>query len=177
MIEIPARRNWFVILFLGFWLCGWALGEVMVPIKFFGGGVPAPAALFSLVWLGAWTLGGATAITIFAWMLAGREVITVTRDGLSIRRQVRGFGHTRTYDIAHLSRLRLEPHSYNIFDPQMALAFYGLGGGRVAFDYGSSTVRFDNRIDEPDALKVIEVCGTVLPEGVLALGSAIQKSA
>jgi hypothetical protein len=47
-------------------------------------GVPRPAVLFSLVWLGAWTVGGAMALTIFAWMLAGREVITVTRDALSV---------------------------------------------------------------------------------------------
>jgi hypothetical protein len=26
-IVIPAKRNWFVIIFLGAWLCGWFMGE------------------------------------------------------------------------------------------------------------------------------------------------------
>jgi hypothetical protein len=25
---IPAKRSWFLILFLGFWLCGWAVGGI-----------------------------------------------------------------------------------------------------------------------------------------------------
>ena len=167
-VEIPTRRNWFIILFLGFWLCGWAVGEVMVPMKFLSSDVPTPFALFSVVWLGVWTLGGSFAMAIFAWMLAGREVITITRDLISIRRHVRRLGYTRIYEMAHLSRLRVDSQPYSIFDPQMGLAFYGLAGGRVAFDYGSSTVRFGNRIEEPDALRILEASKKVVPSASLA---------
>jgi hypothetical protein len=30
LINIPSTKNWFVILFIGFWLCGWLFGEVSV---------------------------------------------------------------------------------------------------------------------------------------------------
>ncbi len=26
-IHIPARKNWFIVVFLSFWLCGWAVGH------------------------------------------------------------------------------------------------------------------------------------------------------
>src|SRR5262245_31140426 len=167
-IEIPTKRNWFVILFLGFWLCGWAVGELMLPTKLLTGSAPRAATTFMLAWLGAWTLGGAAAITIFLWMLAGRETISVTQDALSVRRHVYALGLTRTYALQHLSRLRLETHAYNMFDPQMMFAFYGIGGGRVAFDYGSSTVRFGNRIEEPDALRILEACRKIVPKALFA---------
>ena len=82
-IEIPTKRNWFVILFLGFWRCGWAAGELMVPTKLLTGSDPKAPAAFMLAWLGGWTIAGAAAITIFVWMLAGREtelVAPVRRD-------------------------------------------------------------------------------------------------
>ena len=30
IISIPSRKNWFIILFVGFWLIGWAIGEISV---------------------------------------------------------------------------------------------------------------------------------------------------
>jgi hypothetical protein len=163
-VEVPSKRNWFLILFLGFWLCGWLAGEIMVPMKFVGGDVPKSAALFSIAWLGGWTVGGAMAITIFAWNLGGRELVTCTRDQLSIRHDVRGLGFTRTYDTAHISRLRIDDRPINLFDPRMSLAFWGLGGGRVAFDYGSSTVRFGYQLDDPDANRLIDAFSRVHPQ-------------
>ena len=32
LITIPANRNWFVVLFVGFWMCGWLFGEYAVII-------------------------------------------------------------------------------------------------------------------------------------------------
>ena len=51
-IEIPSKRNWLLILFLGFWLCGWLVGELMVPAQILSGKGARPAMLFSIAWLG-----------------------------------------------------------------------------------------------------------------------------
>ena len=58
----------------------------------------------------------------------------------------------------------------------MALAFYGLGGGRVAFDYGSSTVRFGNRIDEPDAIRVLEACRKIVPKACSTAATRLDSA-
>ncbi len=62
--------------FLGFWLCGWAVGEVTVigiltGLLFGGWGGPAQqggdlcGGLFLIVWLGGWTVGGFAAMFAF----------------------------------------------------------------------------------------------------------------
>lgn len=28
-LRIPMRRNWFILLFLGFWICGWTVGGIV----------------------------------------------------------------------------------------------------------------------------------------------------
>lgn len=52
-IEIPAKRNWFVLAFLSFWLCGWLAGELFalsVVLNAIRKGTWG-AELFVLVWL------------------------------------------------------------------------------------------------------------------------------
>lgn len=35
------------------------------------------------------------------------------------------------------------------------MQFWGIGGGPIAFDYGSGTVRFGNSLDEAEAREVV----------------------
>src|SRR6201985_1450701 len=83
-IIIPAKRNWFIILFLGAWLGGWFVGEVVafrMEGGFFSGkGIPN---LFVLFWLIGWTVGGFFAFRISLWNLIGKEIITVGQGGLT----------------------------------------------------------------------------------------------
>ena len=39
-IVMPCRRSWLVICFLGFWICGWGVGEIMVTRQLLNGDAP-----------------------------------------------------------------------------------------------------------------------------------------
>lgn len=77
-VVIPAKINWFLLLFLSFWLCGWAFGEFMVSFEFFKHNTPPGAKLFTIAWLGGWTVGGGFALYTWLWQLKGEEIVTVT---------------------------------------------------------------------------------------------------
>jgi hypothetical protein len=155
-IVIPARRNWFITLFLGLWLCGWAMGEVMVPATFFAQDADPGAKLFVAVWFVAWTLGGGFALYVFFWSLVGRERILLTPSTLSIRRELFGLGRLREYELTHIRDLRASPSTYNPFDFRSGLQFWGIGGGVIAFDHGAATVRFGAALEEGEANTIIE---------------------
>jgi hypothetical protein len=148
---IPAKRNWFLILFMGFWLCAWAVGEIMVPTQFFKGEIPGMAMIFVLAWLGGWTVGGAFAIYSWLWNLMGREIITVHGRALTTRRDIGGYGFDKEYDLAQVRDLRVSVMGFNPWDFSASLQFWGLGGGLVAFDYGAKTYRFGAGLDEAEA--------------------------
>ncbi len=62
-VLIPARKNWFVIIFLSFWLCVWAAGESTAIAQWLGhpfSGKPMPAAF----------LGGVAAV-LDIWRCCG----------------------------------------------------------------------------------------------------------
>lgn len=102
LIEIPARTNIFRTAFLGFWLCGWTIAELVVLGTILAGNIHP----FLLAWFCAWTVGGAFAISTFLWGLAGRERIWITDDGVKIERSIPIWSRDRIYDGARISRLR-----------------------------------------------------------------------
>lgn len=148
---IPPKRNWFIILFMGFWLCMWAVGEIMVPIQFLTGEITGITEIFLLAWLGAWTVGGAFAIYLWLWNLMGRQIITMHGHTLTTRRDLGGYGFEKEYDLTRVRDLRANAMG----DYSASLQFFGLGGGLVAFDYGAKTYRLGAGLDEADAKLVV----------------------
>ena len=154
-VLIPAKRNWFIILFMGFWLCMWAVGEFMVPIQFLKGEIPGITVMFILAWLGAWTVGGAFAIYLWLWNLMGRQIITMHGHTLTTRRDIGGYGYDKEYDVSQVRDLRVSAMKLNAWDYSASLQFFGLGGGLVAFDYGAKTYRLGVGLDEAEANLVV----------------------
>jgi hypothetical protein len=154
-IVIPAKRNWFILLFLSFWLCGWAVGEFTVPFEFLKNDTPSEAILFSLAWLGMWTVGGGFAIYAWLWQVKGQEIITLTPTALLIKRSLFGYGRQKEYGVQHLKNLRVAAQGFNPFDFSSAGQFWGISGGTIAFDYGAKTYRFGVGLDESEANQLV----------------------
>lgn len=152
---IPPRRNWFIILFMAFWLCMWAVGEIMVPIQFLKGEIPGITVIFILAWLGVWTIGGALAIYLWLWNLMGRQIITMKGHTLTTRREIGGYGFDKEYDLTRVRDLRVSAMGRSAWDYSGILEFLGLGGGLVAFDYGAKTYRLGAGLDEAEAKFVV----------------------
>jgi hypothetical protein len=150
-IVIPYRRSWFVICILGFWICGWAVGEVMVSRQFLNGDAPPGGELFMLAWLGVWTVSGAFAIYAWLWQVMGKEIVTVHGQTFTARRDIGGFGFDKEYNLAQMRDLRIVQVGFNPLDVSSSLQLWGVGGGVIAFDYGAKTYRFGIGLDEAEA--------------------------
>ena len=142
---------------MGCWLCGWAVGEVVVPMQFLAGKIKDTGGqIFTLAWLGAWTVGGCLAIYAWLWNIAGKEMIAINAQILSIRRNLFGLGRTQEYEMRNVQSLRVAHQSLNPADFRYALQFWGVGGGSISFDYGAKTYRFGNALDEAEAKMLVE---------------------
>jgi hypothetical protein len=161
VINIPAAKSWFIILFIGFWLCGWAFGEFSVIRQLATGKAPGGAVLFMFGWLGAWTVGGCFAISFWLWSMAGHEIVSLTPTSLTIRRDILGFGRSREYDLPSVKNLRIDNTAVN------GRYYQGFsltpGGGTIAFDYGAKTFRFGGGVDQAEASHLIELLKSRYP--------------
>jgi hypothetical protein len=153
-ISIPAKRNIFLLLFLTAWLVGWGFGGLFAARELLFG-QENEADLFLLVWLVMWTVAGGFALYTWLWMMNGREVLVLRSDALIVRREVIGMARTREYDRQHTKNLRVAPSTWMPFDLSSGLQMWGIGGGLIAFDYGSQTIRLASGVDEAEAQEIV----------------------
>lgn len=155
-IVIPSKKNFFTILFIGFWLIGWAFGEIFAAkILLFPGEEGNPPYLFLIGWLGAWTVGGAFAIYTWLWNIRGKEIITVNSGEISYKKDLFGFGKSREYTLAEIKDMRVIDKPSGPWGAQSYNDFWGFGGGTIGFDYGYKTYKIGGGIDEAEAKHII----------------------
>lgn len=174
-INILSKRRCSMIIFLSFWLCVWALGEVFAAWILVGGlleGQPAEDVngfttgilLFLVAWLGMWTAAGVFAIYAWLWNIAGRQVITVGVDGIRIENVVPMWRRGKEYRLADVRSLRVAPEQLTLWTFREGMRFWGIGGGPLAFDYGAKTVRFGPGADEAEAKMILGAIARRYPQ-------------
>lgn len=144
VVTMPLPRSGCTIASLSAWLIAWVAGEV-------GGGAflvatlspPSLATLFALVWLAVWTGAGISALSVLALTVAGKEIITLSPDGLRRRAEAFGIGRTVSYEPREVEDLRVAD------DSSGQPAF-------IAFDYRGTTVRMGSRLVGDDAKRIVE---------------------
>ena len=155
-IIIPTKKNWLIIAFVTFWLCGWAFGFVSA-IAGIGFGF-GPASAFLLVWLSAWTIGGIAVGSFAYYMVFGEEVIIFADGKMTYIRAGQFFLRDKTYDLKEAKNWRIVPSDgyYQDFFGFRRYDFAGLrSGGTIHFNYGMKTVKIAIAIDEPESEHIL----------------------
>ncbi len=124
---------------------------------------PAPAVgVMSLVFLGA----GAFVLWRGLWYWKGREIVTLERRTLTVRREIAGIGRTHRFDASVVASLRAESLSGHVIYPVWGRLFIGHGAYVLAVDREGARFYFARGIDREDAaalLKTLKGGEPVLP--------------
>ena len=151
VVELRSPRRPITAFVLAAWLVGWALGLVFVVQSLLEASAPALGdRAFLVVWVGLWLAAGVAAMAWLAWVVAGRERVTVSATELRIRRSALGAGFTRRYPLAGIAHLRTFGRD---LPPLLAMGLdvSGQGASGVQFEYGGRIVRFARVLDERTA--------------------------
>jgi hypothetical protein len=186
-IVLPAPRVWVAIVFLGLWLAGWATGEAFA-LRGLLGSAPLPVRLFLALWLALWSFGGTAALSVWLWLLFGRERVRLRPDALTLQREAFGLGPVKAYSLEGVSNLRARdlslsgasvttPGGQTPLPPEQAAAILrvaGIGGPGITFDYQGRPVRFGVALDPAEAHQVVAQLQArhAFPEGAAATSSA-----
>jgi hypothetical protein len=158
VLVIPGRTDVVVAVFLSIFLAMWSVG-VLAVWQFL-----AQPDLFFAVWLLVWGAVECVVVAALGYILAGREVITLSPRMLSIRLEILGAGHTWEYDVAAVRTLRQLRQQ---FLPQGRSHRPGLLAGfacGISFNYRAYSVGFGRGLDEAEAREVVAV---LLATGIL----------
>lgn len=153
-IIIPSKKSFFLILFLTAWMGGWVMGENFAVRSLFHPKGESQLDYFLWFWLIGWTIGGAFALLGLLWLVAGREILTISNSRLVLERRIFALGTKREYEISSVKSIRVNPNE-GLYANRSAAGMFGINSGSIAFDYGMKTVRF-GAVDEAEASHIIE---------------------
>lgn len=160
-VQIPTKKNWFLMIFLTAWLGGWFMGETFAITTLFFGDTPVLADAFLLFWLAGWTVGGIFCIAILLWSIAGQEIIKVENGVIELGRRIFNLTKSKKYHIHDIRYLTINPApDYDIWGMGYQRSMFWLKGGVLKFDYGLKTLKFAGGIDEAEGRLLIQVLRT-----------------
>jgi len=94
--------------FLSVWLALWTLGG-LAAINAAVTEADLAGRIFLAVWLCGWAGGMIAVSTIIAWLLVGREFLTVGPEKLEARKEIGRFARVKHYDPARVSYVTAQP--------------------------------------------------------------------
>ncbi|WP_294261030.1 hypothetical protein [uncultured Sphingomonas sp.] len=153
-IVIPARRNWFAILFLPLWLTGWTIGGGAAITQLMSGDLPAGERAFMAVWLCGWIAGWLFAVGTLAWQFVGAERIAAAHGDLTLSLGIGRLARTRRFRGGEVRAVRVAGQpAWAMFGGGMG-PFWPSMTGTLRFDHGARTIAFASGIDEAEAATV-----------------------
>ncbi len=169
LFHLPTYRDFGVMIYLPFWLCGWLFGWLLASYALFSGSLfalnptisPVILTIFLMVWFIAWTVGGYYFGFVFLRMAFGEEKLEFTKNSITIRQKILGFSSTKVFDQQEIWQLRTTKKVTALIGTG---AILGNGQQTLAFDYGRYAIRFGNGINETSAQKILEMVQEKFPQ-------------
>lgn len=167
-ISIPVKRRRFLLILLGAWIVVWMAVEAVLVLSLAGSeetrrAAHAPSPFILIPLFAAFTAAGLFLAWRFLWLCAGRETLTITPLGLTLRREVGGLGHSRRFLLEKIRGLRVGAYDEDLFYPSWGRMFVGKGLYYIAFEHEGQTRRFGRGVNKAEALKLVERVRTLLP--------------
>jgi hypothetical protein len=111
--------------------------------------------VFFLGFLSIWGILGTTRFYAMFWHLFGKEVITVSNDSLTLRRQVLFLGRDHVYQARKITGVRFTPLKKKTDGRWSTESLWRFGIARIAFDFDGKTYRFGDGLSETEAEQII----------------------
>lgn len=154
-IEVPARRPFFIILFLTFWLCLWTVGGLAALAGLFDGTGDAAGNLFSAIWLCVWAFGWIYTAISLAWMGFGTDTLWIGSSQIGRKLSVGALSKSYEYDVTHAKRTWFKKQ------PIGSTSAAPWSGNSVVMSYGGKQVKFANGVDETEAQIILDTLTSI----------------
>ena len=147
-VIIPSKKSWFFLIFGVIWMVGWYMG-FSTAIGFTGTS-DSGIDIFVTVWLIMWCFGGLFVICMLLWGFFGKESIEFISNKVKLNKTVFGVGIKKPLTRHEVKNFRFEHINESLIGGSK-WAIWGVGPGKIKFDYGFKTYSFGLALDDAEA--------------------------
>ena len=164
MIVYPKRNNWKeAVLFA--WVLGYSfVGAYMMYLLFFGmdtidnsllegdvADIKKNQQIYLSVFIAFWAYFEYKVVKGFLWLIKGKELLKITKDELTVKRDVFGYGKANKYFLDNVKNFEIVEHKTFSFGFDYENAFWRQGTNSLIFDANGKSIGFAKKIEPKDA--------------------------
>lgn len=150
-VSIQAYRDSSKQTLLIIWALLWTSCGVYILYLLFSGSAGQDMRSFLIIYLGFWAYFEYKVIYAYRWRSAGKELIEIGTDRLSITRLIGNRGIPRHYSLDYIKNVRIFEDTSGGFIKTMNDSYWVVSGDRLAFDFQGKLITFAMQIPESDA--------------------------
>lgn len=173
-VVLPSKKNVLWTIWVGVWLLIWGymtggIGYILfLSLRIIGVNLARNqsaefsdympilfASFFIILFLLLLLVMGIPAIYSFLWHVAGKEILRVTSDSLTVARQIFSWRKVSEYSSVGIKGLQFMPPRKSFFIPFRNIRKNPEKNGVIVFDYESRNHRFGLEIEEDEAREII----------------------
>lgn len=158
-ITLSSRKNFLLTGVLTLSLLFWGAGLMVVMSAVLRGQIKEFSffvVFYLLAWLGGWLLVGGLALYGLLWISFGQETLVATPAQFILTRRIRRYQRVRRYDLVKIRSLRLVEADQGVTDFLLSFRLFGIGNGRLTFDYGATVVTCAEGVDLAQAQHLLD---------------------
>ncbi len=158
VVSISVERCWAVVmLFVIAIVIGVPAGVLTAQDMIGGSQAIEPRSLADLT--GSWLMA-IIACLMLGWVTLGRQVITISRQGIEITNRVLGIAFTRSYEDSRIRNLRVaDSQNMTLFPLDSKGPFWNKDYSGLAFDYEEDSIHFAQYVKRQDAQRILAFLG------------------
>ena len=152
-ISIPSKKDRVLLIFGTVWLVGWFFG-VINSISTFGYGSSGNFSIDNLMnsWFIAWTSFGLGLMLCILWGYFGKEILRIESNTMDFEKSIFGVGLKKNLVQDEIKNIRFEKINENSTSSGNRWAFWGLGPGKIKFDYGLKKYSLGLSLNDEEAI-------------------------
>ena len=138
------------------WLVFWTIGGIIVFSQLFYD-YNKDTKLFLLVWLFFWAYFEYVMVGAYFWRKYGFERIIIKNGKLNYKKDIKGRGKTKNFDIEFVRNIEMIDHSDSSFFKNLSRSYWVVGGETIKFDYHSKTISIGMQLEQEEAGKLMKL--------------------
>ncbi|MFT4777512.1 MAG: hypothetical protein ACJAU0_000470 [Flavobacteriales bacterium] len=151
--EIPKKKEALLFSWLMMWI---VLGGVYIYYWF----ISKPESdqkLFFMVVLAFWAFFLYRMGKVFFWRRAGRELIRIKEETITIKNAFGKYGKARLYQIENIKKFGTIPYDFTKFGQFLDRSFWEMGGETIGFEHFNKGVAFGKQLSENESKQLAKI--------------------
>lgn len=154
IIQIPSKKNWFILIFAIFWLGGWFFGFKSAFTSLYSN--QSETNGFLIFWLCGWSVFGAVIIFSVLWGLFGKEKLIINSFIIILKKEIFNIGIKKEFEINEIKNINFNEIENSWFSMKNRWVMWGFGPGKIKFDYGMKTYSIGLGVDDAEAKYLVD---------------------